>query len=64
MKPQIKYENGKIIAEGITSVDSDKDGKAALSIHLQVQIDAMEAVSEIIKNEVPEWLKTLLAGKV
>ncbi len=64
MKPQIKYEGGKIFAQGIAALDSDKDGKAAVTIAVEVQIDAMEAVSEIIKNEVPEWLKTLLAGKV
>lgn len=64
MKPTIKYEGGKILAHGSTALDTDKDGQNAVSVKVEVEIDAMEAVSEIIKNEVPEWLKTLLAGKI
>ncbi len=63
MKPEIKYENGKIVAKASTMVDADKDGQAALTASVVVEIDAAEAVGEIIKNEVPEWLKKLIASK-
>lgn len=63
MKPEIKYENGKIVAKASTMVDTDKDGQAAITASVVVEIDAAEAVGEIIKNEVPEWLKKLIATK-
>jgi len=63
MKPEIKYENGKIVARAGAQVDTDKDGQPALTATIVVEIDAMEAVSEIVKNEVPEWLKNLIASK-
>lgn len=63
MKPEIKYENGKIVAKAAVGVDTDKDGAFAVSAAVEVQIDAVEAVNEIIKNEVPAWLKDLIAKK-
>lgn len=63
MKPEIKYENGKIVAKAAVGVDTDKDGTFAVSAAVEVQIDAVEAVNEIIKNEVPAWLKDLIAKK-
>lgn len=64
MKPEIKYEDGKIVATASVAVDADKDGKPSVSASVVVEIDAMEAVNEIIKKEIPEWLKNLLAGKI
>jgi hypothetical protein len=64
MKPELKYENGKLVANASVGVDTDKDGVQAVSLKAVLEIDAMEAVNEIIKNEIPEWLKKLLAGKI
>ena len=64
MKPELKYEAGKLIAKASVGVDTDKDGVEAIKASIEVEIDAMEAVGEMIKNEVPEWLKSLLAGKL
>lgn len=63
MKPEITYQDGKIIAKASVGVDTDKDGAFAVSASMEVQIDAVEAVNEIIKNEVPAWLKDLIAKK-
>ena len=63
MKPQITYENGKLVAKASVGVDTDKDGINAVAASVTVEIDAKEAVTEIIKNEVPEWLKNLIAAK-
>lgn len=60
MKPEMKYEDGKLVVKAQAGVDTDKDGQQALSASIVVEIDAMEAVSEIVKNEVPEWLKKLV----
>jgi hypothetical protein len=63
-KPEMKYEDGKLVVDASAQVDADKDGKPSVSASVKIEIDAMEAVSEIIKKEVPEWLKGLLAGKL
>lgn len=62
-KPEIKYEEGKIVAKVNQGLDADKDGKNSIEAELLVKIDAIEAVSEIIKNEVPQWLLDLIAKK-
>jgi hypothetical protein len=59
-KPQIKYEDGKLIVNAEVGVDTDHDGKNAVGLKAELHIDAMEAVGEIVKNEVPEWLKALI----
>ena len=55
-KPQIKYADGKLIVNAEVGVDTDKDGKNAVSLKAELEIDAMEAVGEIVKDKVPEWL--------
>lgn len=59
MKPELKFENGKLIANAATSVDTDKDGVAALTASVVVSIDAAEAVTEIAKKDLP-WLKAII----
>jgi hypothetical protein len=61
MKPELKFENGMIVAKAVTGVDADKDGQHSIKAEVVLTIDAKEAVSEIIKNEIPQWLKDLLA---
>jgi len=63
MKPEIKYENGMLVASIKVGVDTDKDGINAIGADVTVYIDPKEAVTEIIKTEVPQWLKDLLAKK-
>ncbi len=63
MKPELKYENGKLIAKASAGVDSDKDGQLAAGVEVVLFVDAQEAVAEIIKQEIPEWLKALIAKK-
>jgi hypothetical protein len=63
MKPTLKYEDGKLKASAAVGVDTDKDGKQAVSLKAELEIDAMEAVNEIIKDGAPQWLKDLLASK-
>lgn len=62
-KPKLKYENGKLIANASVGVDGDKDGINSVSLKAELEINAMEAVNEIIKDGVPEWLKNLLGQK-
>lgn len=61
MKPELKYEGGKLIASASVGVDSDKDGQQSAGVEVKMFIDAQEAVAEIIKQEVPAWLKDLVA---
>jgi hypothetical protein len=63
MKPEMKYENGKLLVSASAGVDSDKDGQMAVKASISIEIDAMEAVGEMIKQDVPQWLKDLLAKK-
>ncbi len=63
MKPSVEMKDGKLVATAQTQVDSDGDGKAALSAKVEIEIDPIEAVNEIVKNEVPQWLKDLIASK-
>lgn len=63
-KPKLKYEDGKLKASASVGLDTDKDGVNAVAASLVVEIDAKEAVSEIVKDKVPEWLKELLNGKI
>jgi len=63
MKPELKYENGKLVIKASIGVDNDHDGKSSLAVGLQVEVDAVEAIGEIMKDEVPGWLKDLVAAK-
>lgn len=63
MKPELKYEDGKLIASAAVGVDSDKDGQLAAGVEVKMFLDAKEAVAEIIKQEIPEWLKNLISKK-
>ena len=60
MKPQLKYENGKLLAMADVGVDTDKDGQNAVGAKVEIYVDAKEAVAEIIKSGVPQWLKDML----
>ena len=60
MKPQLKYENGKLLAMAEVGVDTDKDGQSAVGAKVEIYVDAKEAVAEIIKSGVPQWLKDML----
>jgi hypothetical protein len=62
-KPQLKYENGKLIAKAEVGIDGDKDGKNSVSLKAELEIDAFEAVNEIIKDGAPQWLKDLIKSK-
>lgn len=63
MKPELKYENGKLMVKAAVGVDADKDAVNSVELALEISIDAMEAVNEMIKGEVPQWLKDLVASK-
>lgn len=60
MKPEIKYENGMLVAKAQVGVDTDRDGIMSAGAKVELFIDAKEAVNEIIKQEIPQWLKDLL----
>lgn len=60
MKPELKYENGKLIAKGSVGIDTDKDGEFSVGLSAEMFIDAKEAVAEIIKAGIPQWMKDLL----
>ena len=62
-KPKLKYEDGKLIATGSLNVDGDKDGQPSVKLSASLEVDAMEAVSEIVKDKVPAWLKELISKK-
>lgn len=63
MKPELKYENGILKATAAAGVDTDKDGVMSAGVRAEMFIDAKEAVNEIIKQEIPAWMKELLAKK-
>lgn len=63
MKPELKYQDGKLIAAAVAGVDTDKDGIMSAGVKVEMYIDAQEAVNEIIKQEVPAWLKELVEKK-
>jgi hypothetical protein len=60
MKPELKYENGLLIAKAFTGVDADKDGIHSVKAEVILTIDAKEAVTEILKNEIPQWFNDLV----
>ena len=62
-KPSLKYEDGKLKAAASVGIDVDKDGIQSVSLKAELEINAMEAVNEIIKDGVPQWLKDLLGKK-
>lgn len=62
-KPQLKYEDGKLKASASVGIDKDKDGIQSVSLKAELEINAMEAVGEIIKDGVPDWLKKMLGQK-
>lgn len=61
MTPELKYEEGKLIAKVSVGLDTDKDGVKSVGADVVIFIDAKEAFSEIIKQEIPQWLKDLLS---
>ena len=61
MKPTLTYEDGKLMAQGAVGIDTDKDGEFAVGLEAKMYIDAQEAVAEIIKSGIPQWMKDLLA---
>jgi len=63
MKPELKYENGKLVAKAAVGVDTDKDGQNAIGAEVVVYVDAKEAVAEIIKSGAPDWLKAMLPAE-
>jgi len=63
LKPSLKYVDGKLIASASVGVDTDNDGINAVSASISVEIDAKEAVTELVKDGAPQWLKDLLQGK-
>lgn len=60
MKPEVKFENGKLSIAVAYTVDADADGKASAELALQAKLDAAEIVSEIAKKDMT-WLENLLA---
>ena len=62
-KPILKYENGKLKAMASIGIDGDKDEKNSVSLKAELEIDAFEAVNEIVKDGAPQWLKDLIALK-
>lgn len=60
LKPELKYNQGKLIAKASVGVDTDGDGLHAVSASVMVEIDAKEAVNEIVKEGAPQWLKDLV----
>jgi hypothetical protein len=62
-KPVLKYENGKLKATAAIGVDKDLDGDMSVSLKVELEIDAMEAVGEITKEGAPQWLKDLMGSK-
>jgi hypothetical protein len=63
MQPSLIYSNGKLIAKAGGQVDKDNDGIASVKAEISIEINAMEAVNEIVKDGVPEWLSNLLQPK-
>lgn len=62
-KPTLKYEGGKLKAAASVGVDKDHDGAKSVSLKVELEIDAMEAVNEIVKDGAPQWLKDLVGSK-
>jgi hypothetical protein len=62
-KPTLKYEDGKLKASASIGIDGDKDQKNSVSLKAELEIDAMEAVNEIVKDGAPQWLKDLIGSK-
>ena len=60
MKPELKYEDGKLKAKIEVGVDSDKDGILAAGLASEFFIDAKEALNEIFKSGIPEWAKKII----
>lgn len=60
MKPELKYENGKLVAKASVGVDTDKDGQMSVGAEVTLFVDAQEAVAEILKQGIPQWMKDLL----
>jgi hypothetical protein len=59
-KPEIKFEDGKLILKAGYAIDADQDQKAAAKIDLVVELDPAEIVSEIAKKDLG-WLDALIA---
>lgn len=67
-KPVITNENGKMQVKYAVGVDTDGDGKMAVSINLVLEVDQKEVAEEAIKKvlastSLPQWLKDLIGAK-
>lgn len=60
MKPELKYEEGKLKVKIEVGVDSDKDGILAAGLASEFFIDAKEALNEIFKSGIPDWAKKII----
>lgn len=59
MKPELKFEGGKLLVKAAHAVDTDKDGVSAVEAAIELKIDALEAITEIAKKDLP-FLKAIL----
>ena len=59
-KPELKFEDGKLKIKMEAGLDGDKDGKMAVMGSIMLDIDPVEAVTEIAKKDLP-WLQALVA---
>lgn len=64
--PEYSDVDGKVQAKYSVGLDSDADGKSAISVGVVVELDKVEAMDEaaqklIASDKVPQWLKDLLA---
>lgn len=62
-KPKVELKDGNLLVTASAGVDSDNDGEFSAGVNVQVFVDSKEAVAEIIKSGVPEWLKNLIGAK-
>lgn len=63
MQKSMKHEDGKLKIQVSDGVDMDKDGVQSVSTAFSIEINAVEAVNEIVKDGAPQWLKDLVASK-
>lgn len=60
VKPEVKFEQGKLLIKAEHAVDTDGDGKPSAEVSVGLKLDAAEVVSEIAKKDLP-WLEALIA---
>lgn len=62
VKPEMKFENGKIVVSVSAQLDTDKDGVPSAETSLVQKIDLAEAVNEAFKTDA-QWVIDLV-GKL